>query len=121
MRYGLLAVLALSAMAAACSSVTPMSDSGKAAPLDAKCPLDVYLTYQSATQSGPIEELCVVSGTSSGSFSHTVETAIEKHKHKACACGATGVYIQSSNRSGFSVAAVTMVGFRRSGGSPDSR
>ncbi|OQA30070.1 MAG: hypothetical protein BWY57_03064 [Betaproteobacteria bacterium ADurb.Bin341] len=46
------------------------------------------------------------------SFVHTVATAIEKHKNKACACGATDVYIQSRIETGWDIAQVTMVAFR---------
>jgi hypothetical protein len=102
-----LAVLTLSA----CSSVTPLASAGRALPDN--CPIQVYLTYQQATQPGPIEELCVIDGTSSGSWHHTVATAIEKHKQKACACGASGVYVQSRSDSGLDVATVTLVAFRR--------
>lgn len=76
------------------------------------CTVKVYATITQATKGGAIEELCVINGTSSGSFRHTIQTAIDKHKHKACACGADKVYIQSQTQSGMDVATVTMIAFR---------
>jgi hypothetical protein len=95
-----------------CSSVEPISDSPAPPVSPAKCNVAVHPTYQQAIKSGPIEELCIINGTSSGSFSHTVQTAINKHKSKACACGATNVYIQSRSDSGLDVATVSLVAFR---------
>ncbi|MDZ7596295.1 MAG: hypothetical protein U0932_16770 [Thiobacillus sp.] len=77
--------------------------------------MTVYQTMNQALKKGQIEELCVISGTSSGSFSHTVSTAIGKHKSKACQCGASNVYIQSQRNGTMDVASVTMVAFRFSG------
>ena len=95
-----------------CSSVEPIGDSRMHSPGPATCNVRVYQTYQQAIQPGPIEELCIINGTSSGSFSHTVQTAINKHKNKACGCGATNVYIQSRSDSGWDVATVSLVAFR---------
>lgn len=53
----------------------------------------VFSSLESAKANGEIEELCIITGTSSGSFSHTVATAIKKHKNKACEYGADNVYI----------------------------
>ena len=100
------------AIFSACSSVEPISDSPLSPVNPATCNVTVHPTYQQATKSGPIEELCIINGTSSGSFSHTVQTAINKHKSKACACGATNVYIQSRSDSGLDVATVSLVAFR---------
>lgn len=61
---------------------------------------------------GEIEELCIINGTSSGSFSHSVATAIAKHKDKACACGATNVYVESRREGTLDVASVTLVAFK---------
>jgi hypothetical protein len=88
-----------------CSSVTPVSrttvvDKGG-------CPVTVYQTKEMAEKHGAIEELCVIEGTSSGSFNHTSETAIKKHASKACGCGATKVYVQSRAPMGGSVARVS--------------
>lgn len=44
---------------------------------------------------------------------HTSATAIEKHKGKACSCGANAVYVQSRHDpGGLDLATVTMVAFR---------
>jgi hypothetical protein len=94
-----------------CSSVQVIDGSAAAVPAG-QCNVTVYQTEAQATKKGPIEELCVINGTSSGSFKHTIATAVEKHKGKACACGATNVYIQSQTQSGLDVATVTMVAFR---------
>lgn len=96
---------------AGCSSVTrigkqEMSDSS------GRCRIDVYQTHDQATANGPIEELCIITGTSSGSFSHTVDTAIRKRLDDACACGATAVYIRSQSQTWWEVATVDMVAFR---------
>lgn len=79
---------------------------------DSNCQIRVYQTQAQALKGGPIDELCIITGTSSMSFVHTVATAIEKHKDKACACGARDVYIQSRMQDGWNLASVTMIAFR---------
>ena len=103
---------------AGCSSVEMIGDVPKHSVSSEGCSVTVYQTMNQALKKGPIEELCVISGTSSGSFSHTVSTAIEKHKSKACKCGASNVYIQSQRDGTLDVASVTMVAFRFSGQKP---
>ena len=89
-----------------CSSVTHLnSESGSG------CNVQVYTDKASALANGEIVELCVISGTSAWSYSHTVATAINKHKHKACECGAKNVYIQAQDAGTLGTASVTMVGF----------
>ena len=101
---------------AACSTVSSMDGNDmiqSTAP--SSCNVRVYQTYQSAIKQGPIDELCVITGTSSMSFSHTSATAIAKHKDKACQCGADSVYVQSrSDAGGWDLATVTLVAFRYS-------
>ena len=107
----LLIALSLGCCLVGCSSTQKLS--GSAAPIPSKeCNVTVYATQQEAEKKGAIEEACVISGTSSMSFMHTVETAIKKHKGKACKCGADNVYIQSQRPMTFDVATVTMVAFR---------
>lgn len=104
--------IAICSALAACSSVSTM-DGREVGPGPAvSCDVTVYPTYQSAIARGPIEEMCVISGTSSMSLTHTVATAVAKHKSKACACGANSVYIQSRTESGLDLATVTMIAFR---------
>ena len=76
------------------------------------CEVAVYQTRAIALERGPIEELCVVSGSSSGSFRHDIATAINKQKDGICACGATSAYVESRSDTGLSVATATLVGFR---------
>lgn len=76
------------------------------------CNVKVYSSLAAAEKEGEIEELCIISGTSSGSFSHTVATAIKKHKNKACECGADNVYIQAQDAVTLGTASVTLIGFR---------
>ena len=93
-----------------CSSIMTLKT---ATPIPAEqCQVQVYLTRASAEVNGAIEELCVIDGSSSGSFVHTAQTAIEKHKKKACACGATNVYVRSTEPMGLGPAKVSMVAFR---------
>jgi hypothetical protein len=77
-----------------------------------KCEVRVFQTEAQARKRGEIEELCVISGSSSMSFDHSVEGAIKKHKNRACECGATNVFIQSRSYSGLGVAEVSMIAFR---------
>lgn len=109
---GALIIFCSAAAMSACTYVTPLSQRPSPA-LAADCPIQVYMTYQQALQEGPLEELCVIDGNSSRSFVHTVAVAIEKHKQKACACGATAVYLQSQRQTGWELATVQMVAFRR--------
>lgn len=93
-----------------CSSVMVMK---YAEPIpDSECKVDVYLTRASAEENGSMQELCVIDGSSSGSFAHTAQTAINKHKAKACECGATNVYVRSTEPMGLGPAKVSMVAFR---------
>lgn len=96
---------------AGCSSIEPIGAASSAASTG-RCEVTVYQTHQQALKHGAIEELCVISGTSAFSFSHTAATAIAKHKDKACACGADKVYVQSRHETGWDLATVTMVAFR---------
>jgi hypothetical protein len=107
-----IAAALVGACAIGCSSVQMIDGSAPGPVAEAACNVKVFQTYQQAINAGPIDELCVINGTSSGSFKHTIETAIAKHKGKACKCGATNVYIQSQTQSGLDVATVTMVAFR---------
>ena len=76
------------------------------------CSVRVFSSLESAKANGDIEELCMITGTSSGSFSHTVATAVQKHKDKACECGADNVYIQAQDAGTLGTASVTLIGFR---------
>jgi len=93
-----------------CASVAPLGSS-QLSPLR-NCSAKVFSSLESAQSKGEIEELCVITGTSSGSFSHTVATAINKHKDKACECGAEYVYIQAQDAGTSGTASVTLIGFR---------
>lgn len=95
----------------ACSSVQ-MMDGSDGVNVSGSCAVRVFMTKGAAEKVGPIDELCIINGSSSGSFSHTVATAIEKHKGKACGCGATNVYVESRRESTLDVATVTLVAFR---------
>lgn len=94
----------------ACASVQ-MLGGNTALPLT-NCNVKVFSSLESAKANGDIEELCIITGTSSGSFSHTVATAIQKHKDKACKCGADNVYIQAQDAGTLGTASVTLIGFR---------
>jgi len=109
---GLAVLIAGLSLVAGCSSVQVIEGTTAPPPLADACEVKVYQTYQQAIQKGPIEELCVINGTSSGSFDHSIATAIKKHKGKACACGASNVYVQSQSDSGWDVATVTLIAFR---------
>ena len=93
-----------------CASVEPLG--GHTLQPLSKCTVKVFSSLESAKANGDIEELCIITGTSSGSFSHTVATAIKKHKDKACECGADNVYIQAQDAGTLGTASVTLVGFR---------
>lgn len=95
---------------AGCSSI---HDIASKPPVDEQsCNVTVYQTKGQALKNGDIEELCVITGTSSGSFIHSVAVAIEKHKDKACSCGATNVYIESREETWWELAKVSMVAFK---------
>ncbi len=100
----------------ACASVQPLGN-GMAPPLG-NCNVKVFSSLESAKENGDIEELCMITGTSSGSFSHTVATAVQKHKDKACECGADNVYIQAQDAGTLGTASVTLIGFRYKKTSP---
>ena len=94
----------------ACASVQPLGN-GMQQPLE-DCNVKVFSSLESAKENGDIEELCMISGTSSGSFSHTVATAVQHHKDKACECGADNVYIQAQDAGTLGTASVTLIGFK---------
>lgn len=105
----ILALILLSLSISACSSVQPLGN-GMAQSLG-NCNVRVFSSLESAKAGGEIEELCMISGTSSGSFSHTVGTAIQKNKDRACECGADKVYIQAQDAGTLGTASVTLIGF----------
>ncbi len=102
-------IIAVSILVLSCASVQRVNDAQPIQQSD--CNVKVYSSLNAAESNGVLEELCIISGTSSGSFSHTVATAINKHKDKACECGADNVYIQTQDAGTLGTASVTMVGF----------
>ena len=76
------------------------------------CNVRVFSSKDEAIKNGPIEELCIISGTSAGSWSHNIGTAISKHKNKVCSCGANHVYVQHQDAGTEGTASVTLIGFR---------
>lgn len=110
MKKAFILFVLIATMMAGCSSVHVISSEQPIA--DHKCTVTVYQTRGQALKHGEIEELCVITGTSSGSFSHTIATAIDKHKDKACVCGATNVFIESREETWWDVAKVSMVAFK---------
>lgn len=106
-----IAIFSSTIVVTACSSVE-MIDGVASLPLSESCNVRIFQTRSQAEKIGDIEEVCIVNGTSSGSFSHTVQTAISKHKSKVCRCGTDMAYIESRRESGLDVATVTLIGFR---------
>ena len=107
-RRGALLLAGCSATVTQLKAADPISES--------ECDVTLHSSEASAKTRGPIEELCVIEGDSKGSFIHTLEVAVNKHKHRACECGATDVYIQShEGGKKLSLASVTMVAFRYTG------
>jgi len=107
----LIILMALLLTLGGCSSVE-MIDGAGVGPVSGACNVRVYQTRRQAEKLGEIEELCIINGTSSMSFVHSVSVAVAKHKDKACACGASNVYIESRHETGWDLATVTMVAFR---------
>lgn len=115
MKRCLLPLLPLLALLSSCSTITTMdgreiTDDG---PQSGSCQVTVYQTYQAAISLGKIEELCIINGGTAGSWARSIPEVIDRHKTKACACGANAVYVQS--RSGnywTSPLEVTLVAFR---------
>lgn len=99
-------------LASGCSAVQPLGQAGVPPISGSQCSVTVYATEAQARRHGEIEEVCIIEGTSSGSFVHTPDTAISKHKNKACGCGVDNVYVQSRQPMGMGVASVSMVAFR---------
>jgi hypothetical protein len=99
-------------LAMGCSSVQPIADVQLPSIPSSECNVTVYATEAQARKLGEIEQVCIIEGTSSGSFVHTPDTAIAKHKGKACECGVENVFIQSRQPMGMDVASVSMVAFR---------
>lgn len=102
--------LLMVSMCFGCASMQRISHAPPIPP--GECNVRVYSSLAAAEKEGEIEELCIISGTSSGSFSHTVATAINKHKDKACKCGANNVYLQAQDAGTLGTASVTLIGFR---------
>ena len=101
---------ALALTVAGCGNSVTMLAS--APPIDATCDVNVYQTRGQAEARGPFEEMCIISGTTSGSFRHTIDNAIAMHKDEACECGATDVYVESRSDTGTGLATATMVAIR---------
>jgi hypothetical protein len=110
----ILLALALVLGGLGCSSSITVIKPAQPVP-ESQCTVQLYPSRESATGEGPIEELCIAAGTSSGSFRHTVDVAIRKHKDDVCECGATKAYIQSASAPSMGAATVTLIGFRNVG------
>ena len=101
--------LAVVFITSGCASVTMLE--GNAPKKLSNCEVKVWMSKEKAQEVGKINEICLITGTSSGSFSHTVATAVEKSKTLACDCGATNVYIQAQDAGTLGTASVSLVGF----------
>ena len=108
MKFTLIILCALSIVS--CASVTTLGSVKY--PEVKNCTVTVFSSKQSAEEKGKIEEVCIITGTSSMSFSHTVSSAIEKNKNKACECGATNVYVKDQDAGTLGTASVTLIGFK---------
>ncbi len=94
-----------------CSSITVIK---YAEPLSKEnCEVEFYSSKDEALKKGEIEELCMITGTSSTEFG-TVSDAINKHRRKACKCGASNIYLsaQDPGMTGWSNASANIVAFR---------
>lgn len=80
------------------------------------CGIKVYQTKAQAEKFGSINELVVITGTSSMSFDHSIRGAVKKNVDKLCGTGSTHAYIRSQHTeySGglAGVSHVTLVGIR---------
>ncbi len=94
-----------------CSNLVMLNGHEKVKAKIQKCDVKVWATKESAEKNGSIKEICLISGTSARSFSHTVATAIAKHKNRACECGATNVYVTNEDHGTLGTASVTLVAF----------
>ncbi len=99
---------------AACTSVQPLD--GKMLQSLGCCNVTVLGSAQSAQDKGDIEELCIITGSSFGKFSHPVVTTVQKHKNKACKCGTENAYVREYDirtvGGWLDTASVTLIGFR---------
>jgi len=75
-------VIAGAVLVSACSSVTPITNDHMVLDYSERCSVTVYQTEADALKGGEIEELCVIDGTSSGSFNHSSSTAIKKQAQR---------------------------------------
>ena len=80
------------------------------------CEVKVYQTKSKALESGMKKEVCVVEGSSTFSFDHSIEGAVKNNINKICQCGVTNAYIESahteSNMGIKGVSYVNLVGFK---------
>ena len=75
------------------------------------CKVTVYPSKAEAEKGGYFEPLCEIKGSSSGSLTHNVETAVKKNADEACECGTDKAYVSYSQPAGYKVAYVTMIAF----------
>ena len=97
---------------AGCGNSIEMIAAGQQPVTGRACSVNLYQTRGQAAARGEFEELCIINGSSSGSFRHTIANAIEMHKDKACACGATDAFVESRSDTGTGLATVTLIAIK---------
>jgi hypothetical protein len=105
----ILTVVFVSSLMVGCGSVHRVEETGMYR--SGNCSVVLYQTKDEAIRQGMKREICVVDGSSSMSFDHSVEGAIKKNIPKVCGCGARKAYIQSRSNDPFGLSYVTLVGF----------
>ena len=100
------------------SKIIPIEEADITPPSDTiivrkkKCTVEVFKSRVDAEIGGQIIEKCVIKGTSSGSWTHTVENAIKKHAADSCKCGGDKAYVLTSQPMTMYPAKVTLVAFK---------
>lgn len=80
------------------------------------CEVKVYQTKIQAVEHGMKKEVCVVEGSSTFSFDHSIEGAIKNNISKICQCGVNSAYIHSAHTESQmgikGVSYINLVGFK---------
>lgn len=69
------------------------------------CHVDLYMSRAQAEAGGPIQTLCLITGNLSMTFDKSIIGNINRHKMKACSCGARKVYIHHADVDGIGLIA----------------
>ena len=115
-RKRVLVVVAVTSCLSGCATGSVRMLEGAVSYKSGSCEVLVYPSKDQAIENGMTKEVCVVEGSSTFGWDHSIDGAIKKNISKVCSCGVTKAYLVSAHTESEmgikGVSYVNLVGFR---------